>query len=401
MRPRTGWVGALAALVACAEGPSTSSLPASQAPPPAALTAGAAAAGQRLVAVVDGFPAGAQVHLVGSTASAGAPICPAPLAPSCLDLLGPAAFRVSAVADAQGHAEFEVPLPAGLGGRTLQLQAASGAGGGTLTGALSRLVHELPCRRAMPLVEDFNSAQLGVHWRVVDQGSVSQAASWQITGGEARETGNANSPPEYGTWLQPTVVSYGRGELSATVYAGDDDQIGLQYGVRSVQDYFRVDLDVADAHLGLWRVAGGTFTQLAAVTGFGAPHQRSYELTVRYDGLRHVVLVDGEVALEHELPLCLEGGIGLFARQMSDARFEEVRMRGPRPSCGDGALQVGEACDDGNLLSGDGCDMLCEFSEEGARDHDGDGLLDYVEVTLGTSPYGWDTDGDGQPDGVP
>jgi cysteine-rich repeat protein len=45
------------------------------------------------------------------------------------------------------------------------------------------------------------------------------------------------------------------------------------------------------------------------------------------------------------------------------------------PTCGNGALEPGEACDDGNMVSGDGCRSDCLGYEKC-----GDGVLDYGEV---------------------
>ncbi|RYE92757.1 MAG: hypothetical protein EOO75_05940, partial [Myxococcales bacterium] len=63
-----------------------------------------------------------------------------------------------------------------------------------------------------------------------------------------------------------------------------------------------------------------------------------------------------------------------------------------------------ESCDDGNETAGDGCSKVCEvepgFSCSGnpsvcGQDTDKDGLLDSVEITLGTKVDNADSDGDG------
>jgi cysteine-rich repeat protein len=248
-------------------------------------------------------------------------------------------------------------------------------------------VLDLPCRKAYDLRDDFSASTLGVDWAVVDQ-STGGVANWALGSGFAVETGNADRPPEFGTWLQPTVVSYGISRFRARLYAYDDDQIGLMYGIRSPADHQRIDLDVDGYRAQLLSTRADVSTTLAVQNAYTVPHRSWYSLQVDYDGVRQVVRVNDQVLFDVEAPECLVGGIGLFARQMSDARFDDVVLDGPARRCGDGALDPGEQCDDGNLLIGDGCDQLCAFSEEGARDHDGDGVTDFHEANVaGTDPY--------------
>jgi hypothetical protein len=57
--------------------------------------------------------------------------------------------------------------------------------------------------------------------------------------------------------------------------------------------------------------------------------------------------------------------------------------------CGNGLLDFGEDCDDGNSDAYDGCNASCVFED----DSDGDGLVDPLELLLGTDPSAVDNPG--------
>ena len=115
--------------------------------------------------------------------------------------------------------------------------------------------------------------------------------------------------------------------------------------------------------------------------------------------------VDGECVCQRDLDC--------FGSDVCDLTETPVAACEPVDTCGNGAVEAGEACDDGNTVSGDACSSDCLN-----LDSDNDGILDHIEdpnddgiVDPGESDptdpcdpsdtvAACDTDNDGVPDGL-
>lgn len=78
------------------------------------------------------------------------------------------------------------------------------------------------------------------------------------------------------------------------------------------------------------------------------------------------------------------GGWGVLLTSVLADGSHRIRFVRTRGSCGDGAVDVGEACDDGNLIDGDDCDSNC------TPPICGNGILDAGETCDDGNP--WSTD---------
>lgn len=181
-------------------------------------------------------------------------------------------------------------------------------------------------------LETFNATAVASPWIVVDQGIAVPNSAWAIVDGAAVETGNSHDEaagPEViekrGTFLWADTVTFEQGTLSARVYAGDNDGIGLMYGIQNSQTYYRASLDADRSFARLVRADAGSFTVLDEdLTYESAPQDTWFTLRIEREDDAHAVFVDDTLVLEATDDTLGTGSIGLYAYGMSDARFDSV-----------------------------------------------------------------------------
>jgi subtilisin-like proprotein convertase family protein len=130
----------LFALLACAVPEPESTVGIDAAPPPTSpmeLTAPYLIRGVPIAVFVQHALPGSTVHLAASARPTGPPWCPAPIAPTCLDIPQPGLLLGSAVANANGNAQLTLTVPPTVTVPRVQLQAAVRRQGITYTSTVA------------------------------------------------------------------------------------------------------------------------------------------------------------------------------------------------------------------------------------------------------------------------
>ena len=234
--------------------------------------------------------------------------------------------------------------------------------------------------------ENFRTYNRPEGWEIINQGITDTSSNWRMTGAGYHtyafmESGNAydfNSGAEvtekYGTWARYDEVNWLYGTFSAKLYAGDDDGIGLHYGVQNNEIYYRFSVDSERTFARLVKVKNGLVTVLAENLEYNSPLYDWFTMTIKRTEVSHQLLIDDELIFEVSDNEIGSGRIGLYAYGMSTARFDDIIVSVldtcsssesdsteciTPTGCGDHLLSQDELCDDGNTFT-----EQCDYGQE-------------------------------------
>lgn len=181
------------------------------------------------------------------------------------------------------------------------------------------------------LLEPFDGPGLPVGWQVVDQGVDDATSDWQVWAGAAVESGNCYDFNEgeavvekRGTFLWRPDLSIGDGLITAQLRWGDNDGMGVMYGVQGEETYYRFSADHQRSFARLVRVEGGAFTVLAEDLDYAPPLGAWTTLAIEREGAQHRVWLGGELVLEASDGALGAGSLALYCYGQDDGRFAQI-----------------------------------------------------------------------------
>ncbi len=181
--------------------------------------------------------------------------------------------------------------------------------------------------------DDFDDGVIGPQWQAVDQGVSEPLSDWHPYAGAAAETGNCYDyqageevAAKLGTFLWNDSAIFGEGTFLAHLYMGDNDSMGLMYGIQGTDTYYRASVDIQRSYARLVRVDGGLFTVLDEDLSYTPPANSWYTLAVERSGDNHTVYLDGAPVLSATDGAHGSGSIALYCYGMDDGRFDNVAL---------------------------------------------------------------------------
>ncbi|MCW5979065.1 MAG: right-handed parallel beta-helix repeat-containing protein [Bryobacteraceae bacterium] len=118
--------------------------------------------------------------------------------------------------------------------------------------------------------DDFAGAWPGA-WTVVDEGTTDKPSSWSVVSGVLQQMSNiySGSPPALplpGTYAYTGQSAWTNYKVTARMKSADNDAIGLMFGYKDANNYYRFSMDQTRTYRRLVKVVNGVWTQLVADT---------------------------------------------------------------------------------------------------------------------------------------
>ncbi|MCW5977414.1 MAG: DUF1080 domain-containing protein [Bryobacteraceae bacterium] len=121
-----------------------------------------------------------------------------------------------------------------------------------------------------PLFTDaFSTAgPLPAAWTKVDQGTTDKPSKWSVSNGMLHQTSNiwggtVGALPLPGTFAYAGQSAWTNYAFSAKMRSADNDAIGLMFGYKDANNYYRFSMDTSRNYRRLVKVVNGMWTKLA------------------------------------------------------------------------------------------------------------------------------------------
>ncbi|RME53525.1 DUF2341 domain-containing protein [Candidatus Woesearchaeota archaeon] len=181
-----------------------------------------------------------------------------------------------------------------------------------------------------------------VTWVEVNEGVADNTPLWVLTGGYFAETGNAYDAVGNRDTIAKGTYQYAQGinvtnfNLTAKLYAGDNDGMGLMFRYVNQTNYYRVRFEGTSNYRRLEKVVNDSVTVLDSdtLTDGGLTQNAWHTVTVIAEGNTIEVYLDGTLVLNATDTAHAAGSIALYSWGMSDARFDNVTLSSLGPKTG-------------------------------------------------------------------
>lgn len=216
-----------------------------------------------------------------------------------------------------------------LARKALETYGIPGPLAGTASGVLIDDIFDTP--GGVFFEETFGQNALDLYTIVDAPDATSGPSNWEVTGGAIVQKSNiyggqfsGSDPAKPGT-VAVTGGKWRDIRLTARLYSGDNDAIGIVFRYADNDHWYRFSMDHQGGYRRLVKNVGGAVTTLWE-DGILYDTDRSYELQIdayhnflvgRLDRMLLFIVQDTDV---------VEGRVGLYARGNVDARFEALRV---------------------------------------------------------------------------
>lgn len=171
-------------------------------------------------------------------------------------------------------------------------------------------------------------------WSFVDAGDQAGPSAWVVSSGRLIEkSGIADSSPDplraRGTVALLAGVDSDQARLVTRILSPQPGRIGVVFGYRDADDFYRFSIDGSAKYARLVRVVAGNATLLwgGAMTTFNLSHDLVLTLDVAGDCV--TVWLDGRRVCEWRMTESIVGAFGLYCSKNAGASFGGVRVGRP------------------------------------------------------------------------
>jgi murein DD-endopeptidase MepM/ murein hydrolase activator NlpD len=180
-----------------------------------------------------------------------------------------------------------------------------------------------------PLFSDNFSGTLA-NWTVVDEGTTDKPSHWQISSGVLYQTSNIYGGDGTGLAMRGTFALAGQSSwsnytVSVRMQSTDNDAIGLMFGYRDANNYYRFSMDQQRSYRRLIKMVNGTPVLLAA-DAVAYQQGRWYDVQARMSGGIVEIWLDGQLLFRVNDATFTAGKIALYSWCNIGAQFDDVTV---------------------------------------------------------------------------
>ena len=182
----------------------------------------------------------------------------------------------------------------------------------------------------LPAGDDFTSGVWPGPWTVVDEGTANAPSHWYVQDGILNQSsnifgGDPKALPTPGTYAligQTTWTSY---RVAVKMKSTDDDGIGLMFGYKDKNNYYRFSMDRQQGYRRLVKVVNGVFTTLAEDSVAYAQNQwHSVEATMVSGRIK--IVFNGQTLFAVSDTSHTAGKVALYSWNNTGAQFDEFTV---------------------------------------------------------------------------
>ncbi|MCW5979063.1 MAG: DUF1080 domain-containing protein [Bryobacteraceae bacterium] len=181
-----------------------------------------------------------------------------------------------------------------------------------------------------PLFTDtFSTAgPLPAAWTKVDQGTTDKPSNWSVANGALQQMSNiyggtVGALPLPGTYVYAGQSTWSNYTVSVRMKSSDDDALGLMFGYKDANNYYRFSMDTSRNYRRLVKVVNGTWTQLAA-DAFAYAKDQWYAVAATMANGQIRITFDGQPLFTKTDSSHTSGRIALYTWCNAGSYFDDV-----------------------------------------------------------------------------
>ena len=175
-------------------------------------------------------------------------------------------------------------------------------------------------------------------WTVWDAPGSKPPSAWRVSEGAIDQTSNVLVEGAIPLGKDPAVERLGSlytynggtefrdGTFSFTVNSSDNDGVGAVFRLGDVGHYYLWTMN-SQKHYRLLACKQGDTYKVLAINNSGFTPKQTYRVTIRCDGPRMTVFVDGKKDLEAEDATYSRGTVGMYSWGNSGVRFGKLLLK--------------------------------------------------------------------------
>ena len=182
----------------------------------------------------------------------------------------------------------------------------------------------------LPFGDDFTDGVWPGPWTVVDEGTTDAPSHWFVQNGILNQNsnifgGDASALPTPGTYALIGQTTWTNYTVAVKMRSTDDDGIGLMFGYKDRNNYYRFSMDRQQGYRRLVKVVNGVFTKLAEDAVAYAQNQwHTVEATMVSGRIK--IVFNGQTLFAVSDSSHTAGKVGLYSWNNTGAQFDDFSV---------------------------------------------------------------------------